>query len=249
MLWGLHYCCGQVEIRCHLRVLRRVRFFHSAHEVGSSGCGKSTLLRLLYRFYDPDGGAVKVGGRDVLDLQRESIQRAVAVIPQDTVLFHDTIKYNLQYGNLNAAWEQVVEAARQAQIHDTIMSFPDGYDTVVGERGLKLSGGEKQRVSIARAILKGAPILLCDEPTSSLDSKTETDIMSNLKSVGKHRTTLIVAHRLSTIQDCDMIVVMHEGRVVEQGTHSELVAKRRGRYSELLKMQEATATDPDGDGE
>jgi ABC-type multidrug transport system fused ATPase/permease subunit len=208
--------------------------------VGSSGCGKSTLLRLLYRFYDPDSGAVKVGGRDVLDLQRESLQRAVAVIPQDTVLFHETIRYNLQYGNLHAPWEQVVEAAKQAQIHDTILSFPDGYDTVVGERGLKLSGGEKQRVSIARAILKGAPILLCDEPTSSLDSQTETDIMCSLKSVGKGRTTVIVAHRLSTIQDCDAIVVMHEGQVVEQGTHAELVSKRGGRYSALLKMQEAT---------
>jgi ATP-binding cassette, subfamily B (MDR/TAP), member 7 len=206
-------------------------------------------LRLLYRFYDPDGGAVKMGGHDVLDLQRDSLQRSIAVIPQDTVLFHETIKYNLQYGNLNATQEELVEAAQQAQIHDTIMSFPDGYDTVVGERGLKLSGGEKQRVSIARAILKGAPILLCDEPTSSLDSKTETEIMANLKHVGKDRTTVIIAHRLSTIQDCDLIVVMHQGRVVEQGTHSELVA-RRGRYSELLRMQESlAATDDEEDAE
>jgi ATP-binding cassette, subfamily B (MDR/TAP), member 7 len=202
----------------------------------------------LYRFYDPDGGAVKMGGHDVLDLQRDSLQRSIAVIPQDTVLFHETIKYNLQYGNLSATHEQLVEAARRAQIHDTIMTFPDGYDTVVGERGLKLSGGEKQRVSIARAILKGAPILLCDEPTSSLDSKTETGIMANLKSVGKDRTTVIIAHRLSTIQDCDLIVVMHQGRVVEQGTHSELVA-RRGRYSDLLTMQESPIDDPDNDAE
>jgi ATP-binding cassette, subfamily B (MDR/TAP), member 7 len=217
-------------------------------QVGSSGCGKSTLLRLLYRFYDPDGGTVKIGHHDVLDLQRDSLQRSIAVIPQDTVLFHETIKYNLQYGNLNATDEQLVEAAKQAQIHDTILSFPDGYDTVVGERGLKLSGGEKQRVSIARAILKGAPILLCDEPTSSLDSKTETEIMANLKNVGKDRTTVIIAHRLSTIQDCDLIVVMHQGRVVERGTHLELVA-RRGRYSELLTMQESLAAATDDEDE
>jgi ATP-binding cassette, subfamily B (MDR/TAP), member 7 len=213
-------------------------------QVGSSGCGKSTLLRLLYRFYDPDGGTVTIGHHDVLDLQRDSLQRSIAVIPQDTVLFHETIKYNLQYGNLSATHDELVEAAQQAQIHDTIMSFPDGYDTVVGERGLKLSGGEKQRVSIARAILKGAPILLCDEPTSSLDSKTETEIMANLKNVGKDRTTVIIAHRLSTIQDCDLIVVMLQGRVVEQGTHLELVA-RRGRYSDLLTMQESPIDDPD----
>jgi len=143
----------------------------------------------------------------------------------------------LQTGNLDASWDDVVEAAKKAKIHDAILSFPDGYDTVVGERGLKLSGGEKQRVSIARAILKEAPILLCDEPTSSLDSETEQDIMNNLKAIGSDRTTLIIAHRLSTIQDCDQIIVMHQGRVVEQGTHDELMRKG-GRYIELLKMQE-----------
>jgi len=165
------------------------------------------------------------------------VQRAIAVVPQDTVLFHESIAYNLQYGDLNASWEDVEDAAKKAHIHDTILSFPDGYDTVVGERGLKLSGGEKQRVAIARAILKKAPIILCDEPTSSLDSRTETDIMSNLKSVGKGLTTVIIAHRLSTIQDCDEIIVMHEGEVVERGTHSELV-RLNGRYTQLLKMQE-----------
>lgn len=210
--------------------------------VGPSGCGKSTLLRLLYRFYNPDHGTIRFGDTDVLDLQRDSIQKAIAVIPQDTVLFHETIAYNLHYGNLQATREEVVEAAKQAQIHDSIMSFPDGYDTVVGERGLKLSGGEKQRVSIARAILKQAPILLCDEPTSSLDNRTENEIMTNLKAVGKNRTTIIVAHRLSTIQDCDLIVVMDQGRVVEQGTHAQLVALR-GKYTELLKMQDMDLTE------
>jgi ABC-type multidrug transport system fused ATPase/permease subunit len=172
-----------------------------------------------------------------MDLKRDSLQRAIAVVPQDIVLFHETIGYNIHYGNLDAPWDDVVHAAQQARIHDTIMSFPDGYDTIVGERGLKLSGGEKQRVSIARAILKRSPILLCDEPTSSLDSETETDIMNNLKDIGSGRTTIIIAHRLSTIQDCDEIIVLHEGRVVEKGTHDELV-RLNGRYTELLRMQQ-----------
>jgi ABC-type transport system involved in Fe-S cluster assembly fused permease/ATPase subunit len=205
--------------------------------VGSSGCGKSTLLRMLYRFYDPDRGSITLGGRDIRDFTIESVRRSIAVVPQDTVLFNESIKYNIAYGNLDASWDEVVEAAKKAHIHDTIMSFPNGYDTVVGERGLKLSGGEKQRVAIARAILKKAPILLCDEPTSSLDSHTEMDIMNNLKEVGKNNTTIIIAHRLSTIQDCDEIIVLHEGKVVERGTHNELLAKG-GRYNELLKMQQ-----------
>jgi ABC-type multidrug transport system fused ATPase/permease subunit len=147
---------------------------------------------------------------------------------------------SLQYGDLGASKESVVEAARKAHIHETIMRFPQGYDTIVGERGLKLSGGEKQRVAIARAILKGAPILLCDEPTSSLDAEKEQDIMANLKEIGKCNTTLIVAHRLSTIQDCDEIIVLHEGKVVERGTHESLLALG-GRYMELLKMQQNKA--------
>jgi ATP-binding cassette subfamily B (MDR/TAP) protein 7 len=149
--------------------------------------------------------------------------------------------YNIQYGKLDATWEQVVDAAKKAKIHDTIMSFPDGYDTKVGERGLKLSGGEKQRVAIARAILKQAPILLCDEPTSSLDSETEMDIMHNIQQVGKDCTTIIIAHRLSTIQDCDEIVVLDQGRVVERGTHSQLLSLQ-GRYTELIQMQKGTTT-------
>lgn len=204
----------------------------------NSGCGKSTVLRLLYQFYEPTNkdGTITLGGHELSDMGLASIRKNIAVVPQDTVLFHESIAYNIQYGNLQSTWEGVINAAKQARIHDTIMSFPDGYDTVVGERGLKLSGGEKQRVAIARAILKDSPILLCDEPTSSLDSETEMDIMNNIKQLGKERTTVIIAHRLSTIQDCDEIIVLHEGTVVERGTHEELL-RLQGRYTELLKMQ------------
>lgn len=174
----------------------------------------------------------------------DSLRRAIAVVPQDTVLFHESIGYNIHYGNLNASWDEVVEAAKKAKIHDAILSFPDGYDTVVGERGLKLSGGEKQRVSIARAILKQAPILFCDEPTSSLDSATETAIMKNIKEVGEGTTTIIIAHRLSTVQDCDEIIVLQEGQVMERGTHNELL-RLGGRYTELLRMQQEEHTDED----
>ena len=217
---------------------------HTVAIVGSSGSGKSTILRLLYRFFDPtnrpeDGTAtVTLGGHNINDMSLESIRQAMAVIPQDTVLFHESIGYNIQYGNLNATWDEVVDAAKQARIHDTILSFPQGYDTVVGERGLKLSGGEKQRVAIARAILKDSPILLADEPTSSLDSQTEHDIMNNIKQLGRDRTTIIVAHRLSTIQDCDEIIVLDQGKVIERGNHHELL-EQQGRYTELLKMQTA----------
>ena len=160
----------------------------------------------------------------------------MAVVPQDIVLFNDTIGYNMHYGNLNASWDEVLEASKRAQLHDIISKLPNGYDTIVGERGLKLSGGEKQRVSLARAILKKSPILLCDEPTSSLDSHTEMEIMNNLKEIGKGTTCIIIAHRLSTIQDCDEIVVMDAGRVVEQGTHDELM-RLGGRYAELVAFQ------------
>jgi ABC-type transport system involved in Fe-S cluster assembly fused permease/ATPase subunit len=207
--------------------------------VGSSGSGKSTILRLLYRFYEPNSGDILLGGKPLGAWTQSSIQRAMAVVPQDTVLFHESIFYNIHYGNLQATPEQVYEAAKRAEIHDAIERFPEKYDTIVGERGLKLSGGEKQRVAIARAILKkDAPILLCDEPTSSLDSETETNLMDNLKRIGKGRTTIIIAHRLSTIQDCDEIIVMDQGHVVEQGTHEELIRKG-GRYTELLHLQES----------
>jgi ABC-type transport system involved in Fe-S cluster assembly fused permease/ATPase subunit len=216
--------------------------------VGSSGCGKSTILRLLYRFYNPESGYMTLGGHDLEDMTTDSVQRAIAVVPQDTMLFHDSIGYNIHYGDLDAPWEEVIEAAKQAKIHDTIVSFPDGYDTKVGERGMKLSGGEKQRVAIARAILKKSPILLCDEPTSSLDSHTETDIMMNLKEIGKNRTTIIIAHRLSTIQDCDEILVLHEGRVVERGTHEKLLSLG-GRYNDLLRMQQQLLLEEEEDEE
>lgn len=216
--------------------------------VGASGSGKSTILRLLYRFYDPSNtsqqdspGAITLGGCPLQDMTLDSLRQSIAVVPQDTVLFHESIGYNIRYGRLDATWDQVLDAAKRAKIHDTIMSFPDGYDTIVGERGLKLSGGEKQRVAIARAILKDAPILLADEPTSSLDSQTEQDIMSNIKQLGKGRTTIIVAHRLSTIQDCDEIIVLDHGRVAERGTHQELMALN-GRYCQLLKMQTTTGS-------
>jgi ATP-binding cassette, subfamily B (MDR/TAP), member 7 len=215
--------------------------------VGSSGGGKSTVLRLLYRFYQPDSGVIRIGGKDVLEMSTDSVREAIAVIPQDTVLFNDTIGYNIRYGNMRATDDEVIEAAKKVRLHDIILSsFPDGYDTVVGERGLKLSGGEKQRVAIARAILKGSPILLCDEPTSSLDGETESSIMKHLlEDVAKggeskgSRTTIVVAHRLSTIQDCDEIIVMQQGRVIERGTHEQLI-QRQGRYTELLHTQSQT---------
>lgn len=212
--------------------------------VGSSGCGKSTLLRLWYRFYDPSGGRVMVGGHDVRDYDLDSLRRKVAVIPQETVLFHESVLYNLQYGNLSASRDEIIYASQQAQLHDSIQRFPNGYETVVGERGLKLSGGEKQRLSIARALLKkDAPILLCDEPTSQLDSQTESQIMQSIKNIRRNKsgmTVVIIAHRLSTIQDSDIIMVMEKGRLVEQGTHAELLSLgSEGRYYELWKRQES----------
>lgn len=207
--------------------------------VGTSGCGKSTLLRLLYRFYAPDSGSIRLGGNDISTYTTRSIRQAMAVVPQDVVLFNDTIGYNIHYGNLLATWDEVMDASKKARLHESILRLPNGYDTVVGERGLKLSGGEKQRVSLARAILKRSPILLCDEPTSSLDSHTESEIMSNLKEVGRDTTCLIIAHRLSTIQDCDAIVVMDGGKVVEQGMHDELMVLEGGRYRELVAFQKS----------
>ena len=206
--------------------------------VGTSGCGKSTLMRLLYRFYSSDEGCIRIGNRDITDYTIDSVRRSIAVVPQDIVLFNDTIGYNIHYGNLAASHDDVIEAAKKAHLHEIITRLPDGYETVVGERGLKLSGGEKQRVSLARAILKRAPILLCDEPTSSLDSHTELEIMNNLKEIGGEddTTCVIIAHRLSTVQDCDAIVVMDQGRVVEMGTHEELM-QMRGRYNELVSFQ------------
>jgi len=205
--------------------------------VGTSGGGKSTVLRTLFRFYDVKSGSVEVGGRDVRDWTLESLRSSVGVVPQDTVLFNETIGYNIGYGKLGASREDIIEAAKKASMHDTIMTFPDGYDTLVGERGVKLSGGEKQRVSIARAVLKGGRILLFDEPTSSLDSGTEGEIMENVTAAsGEGVTKVVIAHRLSTVQDADNIIVMDQGKVAEIGTHTELI-RMGGIYNELWRKQ------------
>ncbi|CBN75449.1 iron-sulfur clusters transporter atm1, mitochondrial precursor [Ectocarpus siliculosus] len=260
--------------------------------VGHSGCGKSTIMRLLYRFFDINSGSIKIAGQDIKEVSQASLRRAVGVVPQDTVLFNDTIGYNIAYGDLCAGTEEVEEAARKAQLDSSIASMPQdgaaryarrqhtrpryasipwrhvldfvsahvlflsrplkGYGTVVGERGLMISGGEKQRVAIARAMLKNAPILLCDEPTSSLDTKTETEIMGHLKTLGRNRTSIIIAHRLSTVKDADKIIVLDQGKVVEEGNHAELMADTGGRYFGLWQAQrawaaeESTAEDRDG---
>ncbi|OQR87212.1 ATP-binding Cassette (ABC) Superfamily [Achlya hypogyna] len=205
--------------------------------VGTSGSGKSTILRLLYRFYDVQGGKITIDDHDVRDLNMDTLRKAIAVVPQDTVLFNESIFYNIKYGNLAATDEQVYQAAKVAQIHDSIERFPEGYATKVGERGLKLSGGEKQRVAIARAMLKDAPILLFDEATSALDSETEFEIVREFKAIGLNKTMVIIAHRLSTIQDSDEILVMDAGRVIERGTHVELLAAE-GKYAEMWVRQQ-----------
>jgi len=206
--------------------------------VGPSGSGKSTVGRLLFRFYDVTGGALRIDGQDVRDVTQDSLHAAIGMVPQDTVLFNDTIGYNIAYGRDGATRDEVEAAARAAQIHDFIAGLPEGYDTTVGERGLKLSGGEKQRVGIARTLLKDPPILLLDEATSALDTETEQDIQEALKRAGQGRTVITIAHRLSTVADADRIVVLEAGEIVEQGTHAELVS-RRGRYAGLWARQQA----------
>ncbi|MFK7881348.1 ABCB family ABC transporter ATP-binding protein/permease [Roseobacter sp.] len=206
--------------------------------VGSTGSGKSTIGRLLFRFYDVGDGALRIDGQDVRDVTQNSLHAAIGVVPQDTVLFNDTIGYNIGYGRDGATQEEIETAAKAAQIHEFIERLPDGYDTAVGERGLKLSGGEKQRVGIARTLLKDPPILLLDEATSALDSETEQDIKEALMRAGRGRTVLTIAHRLSTIAEADRIVVLEQGQVVEQGTHDALLASE-GRYAQLWLRQQS----------
>ena len=209
---------------------------HTVAVVGHSGAGKSTLARLLYRFYDVSAGAIRVNGRAIGELSQESLRQAIAIVPQDTVLFNDTIYYNILYGRPTASQEEVYAAARAAQLHDFVQSLPDGYEAKVGERGLKLSGGEKQRVAIARALLKNPPIMIFDEATSALDSKTEKAIQGSIDAAARGRTTLIIAHRLSTVMNADEILVIDRGRIVERGRHAELLA-RQGLYSRMWALQ------------
>ena len=204
--------------------------------VGPSGAGKSTISRLLFRFYDVTGGAVEIDGQDVRDVTQESVRHAIGMVPQDTVLFNDTIAYNIRYGRPDASDDEVREAARMAQIHDFIENLPQGYQSEVGERGLKLSGGEKQRVAIARTILKAPPILILDEATSALDTHTEREIQSALDQVSRNRTTLVIAHRLSTVVNADQIIVLEAGEIAERGTHSELLANG-GLYASMWARQ------------
>ncbi|MFN6999687.1 MAG: ABCB family ABC transporter ATP-binding protein/permease [Elioraea tepidiphila] len=204
--------------------------------VGSSGAGKSTISRLLFRFYDVNAGRITIDGQDIRAVTQDSLRRALGIVPQDTVLFNDTIRYNIRYGRPDATDAEVEQAARLARIHDFIVSTPDGYETRVGERGLKLSGGEKQRVAIARTILKNPPILVFDEATSALDTRTEREIQANLKELARDRTTLVIAHRLSTVMDADEILVLDHGRVVERGTHAALLAQD-GHYAEMWRRQ------------
>ncbi|MGH8663054.1 MAG: ABCB family ABC transporter ATP-binding protein/permease [Burkholderiales bacterium] len=230
------------------RILHDVSFRippgHTVAVVGASGSGKSTLARLMFRFYDADGGAIRIDGQDIRDVTQASLRAAIGIVPQDTVLFNDTVLYNIAYGRPDASREEVIEAARAAHIHDFILSLPDRYDTAVGERGLKLSGGEKQRVAIARALLKGPRILIFDEATSALDSRSEKAIQAELERIAQGRTALIIAHRLSTVVDADQILVLDHGRIVERGRHRDLL-QREGVYAGMWALQQQEEKEQD----
>jgi ATP-binding cassette subfamily B protein len=208
--------------------------------VGSSGAGKSTIARLLFRFYDVTGGAILIDGQDIRSVTQQSVRREIGIVPQDTVLFNDTIYYNIAYGRPEASREEVERAARMANIDGFIRGLPDGYEAMVGERGLKLSGGEKQRVAIARALLKDPPIMLFDEATSALDTATEKEIQANLKTASEGRTTLVIAHRLSTVIDADEILVLADGAIAERGSHIQLLAAG-GLFAEMWRKQQEAA--------
>lgn len=204
--------------------------------VGPSGSGKSTISRLLFRFYDPVDGAVEIDGQDIRDVSQASVRRAIGIVPQDTVLFNDTIGYNIRYGRPDATDDEMKNAARLAKIDEFVARLPQGYQSMVGERGLKLSGGEKQRVAIARTILKNPKILVFDEATSALDTQTEQDIQASLREVAKDRTAVVIAHRLSTVVECHKILVLKDGVIVEEGRHQELLALG-GEYARMWRLQ------------
>jgi len=205
--------------------------------VGPSGSGKSTLARLMYRFYDVQDGHITIAGQDIRQVTQSSVRQAIGIVPQDTVLFNDTVEYNIAYGRTGATQQEVEAAARAARIHGFIESTPRGYQTMVGERGLKLSGGEKQRVAIARTLLKNPPIIIFDEATSALDSANERAIQGELRATASGRTTLVIAHRLSTVVDAHEILVMEAGRIIERGTHAQLLAMA-GRYADMWALQQ-----------
>jgi ATP-binding cassette subfamily B protein len=208
--------------------------------VGSSGAGKSTLSRLLFRFYDVTDGRITIDGQDIRDVTQASVRASLGIVPQDTVLFNDTIRYNIGYGRPGASDADIEDAARRAHVLDFILRMPDGWDTMVGERGLKLSGGEKQRVAIARTLLKNPAIMIFDEATSALDSATEKAIQAELREIAKDRTTLVIAHRLSTIIDADQILVLNAGRIIERGTFRELL-DANGKFAEMWRLQQQEA--------